>query len=292
MKKIKIPKIIFLLLLAFLLPLATKAQAPISISRHANLSIFSGYYAKRQNAHNNGYWIGAYGDLPIYRSLSERWNLGFWGLYVHSKWTDNLNCYTSSSNDFAVGLNTGYYEELFSNTHSFFAGLAIGYKNSRETGKVEKKKYFSSSQQLDHSLVANLNLNLMKVSGYHPRLFPRTQLTLSCQLSFDSQKDLSENGLTNIEVEPWNKGNYEAMLKQSIVDIPLNSSESFFLQPKIGMQYSHYLAGDPNAYVWTVELAWHKIAADDFLSLSLMQKFYPGKDYLFLMVNINILKLK
>lgn len=281
------------LVVIMILPLAIRAQSPTPIGRNSNLTIFSGYFAKRQNTNNNGYWVGAYGDFPVYRSTAESWNLGFWGLYVHSQWIDNLNCYKSNTNDLAIGFNGGYYGEFFSNIHSFYGGFALGYKYSREIGKVEKKKYYSDSQQDDQALVANINLNLMKVSGYRPKLFPRSQLILSCQIPFSANKNISENGVTSFTVDPWNKSYYEATLKQSLVDIPLNYLQSVFLQPKIGIQYSHYEAGDPNAYAWSVELAFHKAAADDFLSLSLMQKFYPGqKDYIFLMINLNLLKLK
>ena len=286
----------FFLLIILMTLTSTLCAQPITMSRDANLSLFSGYFAKRQNTNNNGYWLGAYGDLPLFRSPAEKWNFGIWGVYAHSNWTDNLAQYQAKTNEFALGFNGGYYSEYFSFSHAFYGGLAIGYKNSRETGQVETKKYHSLGRQIDHLIVGNLNLNLMKISGYRPRLLPRTQLTLAGQISVSAQKTLSENDKPAEAVEYWEKNYGEITLKQSVVDISLNRAGSVFLQPKIGVQYSHYQAGDPDVYSYLAELAFHKAAADDFLSLTFAQKFYPGakeqkKDYLFIMININMLKL-
>lgn len=281
----------FLFLAVMVLPLALLAQS-VPISRNANLSVFTGYFAKRQNTNNNGYWVGAYGDLPLYRSSRENFNFGIWGLYAHSKWTDNLAQYSAVINDYALGFNGGYYDEFFSFAHAFYGGIAIGYKYSSEIGQVEKRDYTSIGQQRDHILTGNINLNLLKSSGYHPRFLPRTQLIFSGQISLNAQKVLSENDKPEREVDCWNKNYYEITLKQSIVDISLNRLESVFLQPKIGVQYSHYVAGDPDVYSYFAEIAFHKVGADDFLSLTFSQKFYPGtKDLLFIMLNLNILKL-
>ncbi len=285
-------KLMILFLAMIILPLIMPAQTPTPIGRHANLSLFSGYFAKRQNTNNNGYWLGAYGDLPFFRSQNEKFNFGLWGLYAHSKWGDNLAQYDATTNDFAFGLNGGYYSEYLSPFHAFYIGAGIGCKYSNEIGKVEKKKYFSEGKQEDFALVGNINLNLLKSSGYHPRLFPRTQLVISGQMSLSAKKNLSENGKADTIADAWKKNYAEITLKQSLVDIPLNYSGSVFLQPKLGVQYDHFQAGDPYAYAYLVEIAFHKESADDFLSLVFMQKFYPGdKDYLFVMLNINILKL-
>jgi len=91
-------------------------------------------------------------------------------------------------------------------------------------------------------------------------------------------------------VSPWDKGYVELIFKQSIFDIPLGYAQSYFLQPKIGAQYSHYQAGDPHAYAYLVELSLHKAYTDDLLSVSFMQKFSPNKDYLFITINLNLLR--
>ncbi len=270
------------------------AQTPNPIGRHSNLSVFSGYFAKQQNSNNNGSWIGIYGDLPLYRSLSEEWNVSAWGVYSASEWTNNMAPYVSKTQDFSLGLSTGKYEEFFSYTHSFYGGLAVGYKHSKEIGRVEKKKYSSEGIQKDHLLVGNLNLNLMKYSGYHPYLFPRTQLVLSGQYALDAQKTLSENGQSALPNKPWNKGFLETTLKQSLWDIPLGMNQNTFLQPKIGGQFSRYFDGEErNSYGPIIEMSLHKAGNDDFLSLTLMHKHQgQGNDYLFIMLNLNLLKLK
>ncbi len=283
-------KLILIILLLAALPLLMLAQSPSTIGRNANLSIFAGYYAQRQNSNSNGNWIGVYGDVPLYRSASESWNFGIWGLYAKSKWTNNLGPYTSTSNDFALGFNGGYYSEFFSYKHNFYSGLAIGYKRSKEIGIVEKRHYQSEGHQTDDMIVGNINLNLMKYSGYRPHLLPRTQLILIGQSSLHASKVLSENDSLFKTISPWDKGYVELIFKQSIFDIPLGYAQSYFLQPKVGAQYSRYQAGDPNAYAYLVELSLHKAYTDDLLSITFMQKFSPGKDYLFIMLNVNLLK--
>ena len=269
------------------------AQSPTPIGRHSNLSIFSGYFAKQQNSNNNGSWIGVYGDIPLYRSLSEEWNISAWGVYTRSEWTNNMAPYSSKTQDFSLGLSTGKYEEFLSYTHSFYGGLAVGYKHSKEIGRVEKKKYSSESQQRDHLLVGNLNLNLMKYSGYHPYFLPRTQLVISGQYALDAQKTLSENGKPALPNKPWNKSFLEITLKQSLWDIPLGMNQNVFLQPKIGGQFSRYFDGEErNSYGPLIELALHKASNDDFLSLTLMHKHQGrGNDYLFIMLSLNLLKI-
>jgi len=67
---------------------------------------------------------------------------------------------------------------------------------------------------------------------------------------------------------------------------------SVFLQPKVGGMYSHYMAGNPDSYALILELSLHREYQDDFLSLSVMQKWNSdGGEYLFAMINLNILKL-
>ncbi len=269
------------------------AQSPTPISRQANLSVFSGYFAKRQNTNNNGHWLGVYGDIPLYRSPAENWNVSLYGLYVQSQWTDNLGPYSAKTRDFAAGLSTGYYSEFFSFTHAFYGALALGYKNSRETGEVKKKKYNSLGKQRDHLLTGSLNLNLIKYSGFRPRLLPRTQLVFSWQTPLNAEKTLSANGEPANIVNTWNKGYQEIALKQSLVDIPLGYAQNYFLQPKIGYQYSHYQAGvNKNAHAPLFELALHKDGQDDFFTVTVMQKFNGQSDNFFIYCSINLLKIK
>ncbi len=283
-------KIIFLLLVAASLapPGMAPAQTPMSLGKDANLSLFSGYYAKRQNTNENGNWLGVYADIPVFHSKNEKWNTGIWSLYNVSVWTDNLGPYTSHSKEFALGANGGIYDEYFSYVHTFYGGLAVGYENVQEIGRVNKKKYSSKSRQADDLLTGSINLNLMKYSGFRPSLFPRTQLVFNGQISLNSKKTLSENELPFKSVKTWNKGFYEATLKQSVVDIPV---AVLFLQPKVGAQYSHYLKGNPDEYAYSFEISIHKAYTDDFFSVSVMQKFSMNRDYLFIVININLLKL-
>lgn len=281
------------LILLMTLSLATLAQSPQPMSRFANLSLFTGYFAKQQNSNENGSWLGAYGDIPLYRSPSERWNISLWGVYSKSEWTNNMAPYKSHSQDIALGLSTGYYNEFFSYKHSLYSGFAVGYKNSQENGEVQKRSYHAVSSQRDDFLVGSMNLNLIKFSGYHYYLLPRMQLIVNGQKSLQAKKTWQENDKPDTLVQAWNKGFIETTLKLSLVDIPVNQRQSVFLQPKIGGQFSHYFDGqDRNAYGPLIELALHKAGNDDFLSLTLMHKHQgEGNDYLFVMLNANLLKI-
>ncbi|MCF7860215.1 hypothetical protein K9M09_01175 [Patescibacteria group bacterium] len=285
-------KYVFFLVLLMLISVIPRAQNVSPISRDANLSLFAGYFAKKQNVNNNGYWIGAYGDVPLRKSVNRAWNIGLYGLYVQSVWQDNLSQYSSKSDAFAIGMNTGYYNEFFSYTHTLYLGFALGYKHVQEIGRVDKKNYFSEGIQQDHLLAGSINFNLMKYSGYHERFLPRLQIIVSAEKSLNALKVLSENDAPNVRVDAWNRNYYEATAKQSIYDIPLSYSGSVFLQPKVAGVYSHYLAGDPDAYGLILEISFHRDYQDDFLSLSVMQKWNSnGGEYLFAMLNLNLLKI-
>lgn len=269
-----------------------RAQNVSSISKDANLSLFSGYFAKKQNTNNNGYWSGLYGDLPLIKSADNAWNIGLYGLYVRSAWQDNMTQYSSTSDAFALGINTGYYNEFLSYTHSLYLGLSLGYKHVQEIGQVDKIDYLSESIQRNHLLTGSINFNLIKYSGYHENLLPRLQLIVNVEKSLKALKVLSENNNPNIKVPAWNQNYYEIMLKESIYDLPLNYSGTVFLQPKVGGMYSHYTTGNPDAYSLILEISLHREYQDDFLSLSVMQKWNPNSgEYLFAMINLNLLKL-
>ena len=142
-------------------------------------------------------------------------------------------------------------------------------------------------------MVGNINLNLMKYSGYHPYFLPRTQLVLSGQYALNAQKTLSENGKPALLNKVWDKSFLELTLKQSLWDIPLGMNRNTFLQPKIGGQFSRYFDGNErDSYGPLVELALHKSGNDDFFSLTLMHKHQgQGNDYLFLMFSLNLMKI-
>lgn len=262
-------------------------SAQNSISRNANLSLFSGYLAKRQNINNYAYYYGAYADYPLFKGT--KYNFGVWGVYSSSTFNENLTLYKALTKELAGGFNGGLYLEG-SGITSFYGGLAVGYKYSREIGEVNKTKYFSKSRQSDQMIVSNLNLNLFRnISNW----FPRTQLIISGQKPFSSEKFLSENGKPDSIVAEWNKGFYEAYLKQSIVDIPLNLSGELLLEPKLGLAYHHYDAGFPEAISLIGEIALKRLSSDDFLTLSCQYKSYPGKNtnYIVYGISVNILRL-
>lgn len=283
-------KPILFFLLVFLWGIG-KGQSPSPIGKDANLVLYAGYFAKRQNTNNNGYWLGSYADIPLVKSYTGQWNMSAWANYAHSYWTDNMAQYDSKTDDLSIGLGTGYYGENFSYTHSFYGGLAIGYKHSQEEGGMDSRKYKSFSIQRDDMLSTSLNLNLIKYSGFRPYFLPRTQLIINGQIPLLSHKKLSENNGHWKEVKPWNKGMCEITLKESIADIPLGYDYASFLQPKVGLHYSHYSAGDPNVYAFSLEFSFHRAGKDDFLSISWMQKFHPDKDIGIIMMHLNVLKL-
>lgn len=284
-------KIIASFLLFFLLG-NSWAQGPSPIGKDANIVGYAGYFAKRQNTNNNGNWLGVYADLPLFKSTMGDVNLGLWTNYSHSYWTDNLAQYESKSQDFSLGLLTGYYGENFSYTHSFFGGLALGYKHSKETGVTDTKKYGSTGIQKDDLLVGTINLNLIKYSGFRMYLLPRTQLVFNFQTSLSSFKELSENEQKFRQVEAWDKASLDISLKQSIVDIALGYEYSTFLQPKVGIQYFHYTAGERDVFGTILEISLHHVYRDDFLSIIWMQKFHAKHDLGIFMVSLNLLKLK
>lgn len=282
---------LFLPIILLLVNLPTRAQGVSPISKDANLSLFSGYFAKQQNANNKGYWYGAYGDMPLIKSQENDWNLGLYGLYAKSVWMDNLAPYRASTDAVSLGLNTGYYNEYFSYRHTMYLGFSLGYKYLQEVGEVDKLDYKSRSVQQDHGLAGSVNFNLLKYSGYHERLFPRLQVIFTAEKYFKTIKVLNENETVNIKTVPWQKDYYEVMLKQSIADIPTSYTSAVFIQPKIGVQYSHYMAGDPDSYGLLLELSLHKEHQDDFLSVSVMQKWNSSGDAIYIaMISMNLMK--
>lgn len=281
-------KIIFLI---FILPLGVSGQSPNPIGKNANLSLFAGYFCKQQNINANGNYWGLYGDLPIWQSPSQLIKINSWAVFSRSSWEDNLSTYQSTTNEVAGGFSAGYYDEFFSLRHSFYGSMSLGYKNAGETGEVSKKNYSQSSHQTDQLLVGGFNFNLMKYSGYTPELLPRTQVVIAWQLPLSAEKTVIENGRQMGQVAPWEKGTREIQIKQSVYDIALDYGHEIFLQPKVGVQYFHYSAGNPDAYSYIIELSLHKASIDDFLSFSLAHKCYPGEDYFLIMMNINLLNL-
>lgn len=278
-----------LLIVLIVVASAASSVAQNGIARNANVSLFSGYLLKKQNTNNNAYYYGVYADCPI--AKGEKYNFGVWGLYSASEFQDNIAQYQSSTSEMAAGLNTGIYLSSGMNSiNSFYGGLAVGYKRAREVGTVNKRKYSSEGTQSDNMAVANLNLNLFREMM---RFFPRTQLMMSLQKPFSSEKILSENSGTDKIVSSWRKGYYEATLKQSLVDIPLSLSGELLLEPKLGISYDHYEAGFPDSYSLIGELSLKKLFSDDFLSLTCQYKQYPGKqtDYIVYGVTINVLRL-
>lgn len=286
-------KTIFLMLFLALLYLDIRAQTiPIYMSTDANISVFAGYFAKRQNTNENGNWLGAYADIPLVKSWDGGWNLGVWANYASSTWQSNLQRYSARNQDISLGLQGGHYSENFSYTHSFYGGLVIGYKHSSDKGFTQSKKYEAESVQTDHLISANLNLNIIKYSGFRQYFLPRTQLTISGQIAMNSYRKLKEQDKEWKEVLPWNKAMLETTLKQSVADIPLDYDYTLFLQPKVGVNYNYYHGDKSTPYSFLIELAMHRIAKDDFLSLVWMQKFYPDHDLGIFMISINVLKLK
>jgi hypothetical protein len=266
------------------------AQSVSPISRDANISLFSGYFAKKQNTNNNGYWYGAYSDIPIHKSASQAWNISLYGLYAKSNWIDNLAPYTSNTDAFSLGINTGYYDEYFSYIHTIYLGFSLGYKYLQEIGETNKPNYMSESIKQDHGIMGSVNFNLLKYSGYHEYLFPRLQLIFTAEKYFNSLKVLNENNSGNVKINHWNKNYYEIILKQSIVDIPLSYMQTMFLQPKLGFQYGQ--STDNTVYAAILECSLHREYKDDFLSVSIIQKWNSSGDIFYIaMINLNLLKL-
>ena len=277
-----------LLIVLIIIATATSSVAQNGIARNANVSLFSGYLLKKQNTNNNAYYYGVYTDAPFVKG--EKYNFGVWGLYSASEFQDNIAQYKSSTSEMAAGLNTGVYLSSGMNSiNSFYGGLAVGYKRAREVGTVNKRRYSSEGTQSDNMAVANLNLNLFREMSF----LPRTQLIISLQKPFSSEKILSENSKADTIVSSWRKGYYEATLKQSLVDIPLGLSGELLLEPKLGISYDHYEAGLPDSYSLIGEISLKKLFSDDFLSLNFQYKQYPGKktDYFVYGITINVLRL-
>jgi len=280
-------KLIGLCLIA-LIAISVRGQTTTGISRDANLTLFSGYDLKQQNISNNGYYDGVYADCPIFKN--DRVNFGAWGVYDKSSFQDNMSLYKSITTEYAGGLNTGlYFAPGLGSLYSFYGGLAVGYKYSQQTGNVVKRTYNSEGLQTDQMLLSNLNLNLFKDA----RWFPRTQLITSWQKPFDAKKTLSENSKPIVIVPAWKNGYYEAIFKESLVDIPLNLSGELLLEPKLGISYCHYDEGLPESRSLIFEIALKKLFHDDFLTVSVQYKDYPGQktDYFVYGISVNVLKL-
>ena len=275
--------------ICLLFALTVSATAQNSLSRDANVSVFGGYSFKIQNTNNNGQYGGIYADCPI--GKDSLWNIGVWGLYSHFSFKDNLVFYKSQTSEMAGGLNGGYYKENFLPRYAFYGGLAVGYKYSREIGRVDKVDYSSEGLQTDNLVVAYLNLNLNKVVQYG--LFPRTQLVVNWQEPFLSDKTLSENNLASKTDTVWNKGYCEVTLKQSICDILISSRNKIFAQPKLGFSSAIYKKGFPTSVGALAEISLKRGLDDDFFSVYCMVKDYPGKktDNIIIGFSLNLMRL-
>lgn len=277
-----------ILILVFIVVLATDLSAQNGIARNANASLFSGYLLKKQNTNSNAYWYGVYVDAPF--AKSEKYNFGIFGLYSASEFQDNIAQYKSTTSEMAAGLNAGIYlSSGMSSLNSFYGGVAVGYKRAREIGTVNKRRYSSEGTQSDNMAIANINLNLFREMPF----LPRTQLIMSLQKPFSSEKLLSENSGTDKIVSSWRKGYYDITFKQSLWEFPVSRSAELLAQPKLGFSYDHYEAGFPNSFSLIGEISLKKLFSDDFLSLTCQYKTYPGKetDYIVYGVTVNVLRL-
>jgi len=257
-----------MLLLSFVvLFITTNAVSQSSIPRYWNAIPFMGGGFKQQNTNNNFVYGGVYLDYPFVKS--QNWNFGVWGNANRSWFNENLTQYKSTQTETSFGFNTGYYSG-FGLTSSVYASISAGIKFLENEGIVNGTNFTSDGHQNDQLVCIGLNYNQYKRLGYF-----RTQIIVNAQKVLNSQKTLSENQGMREAVESWNNGLFEAIIKQSLSDIPFMQNTS--IEPKIGFGYHRYFDGAYDAYSTIIELAFKKPASDDYLTLSAECKNIPGQ---------------
>ena len=248
---------------------------------NVNISLFTGAYFAQENANNNGYWYGIYGEYMPIKTLSG-FNLGFCAVasQVEFQSNDELNSYEGSSTNLGIGLAGGKYSEYFTGNHSSYLGFNLMIKKSLDNGVGlsvgnDGKLGRYNMQQEDILFSAEININLLKRFGYRENIFPRTQLRLIYQEPLKSTKNSFWNDVTINESMLWNKAAYGAELKQSIVQI---GRFDFLVEPKLYGGYYHYKGDKSNWVAIGPDLAFKKRGWDDFLAIYFLLKQQVG-DY-------------
>jgi len=261
----------FFLLASSLVPNFSSGQN--AFQEKVNVAFFTGGFVRQQNTNNNGYWYGIYTDYVPLKSPNG-WAGGIFGLVSIYRFQDNdlENIYQGHGREIAGGLSFGKYSEYFSLRHSAFLGCNLGIRQSWDYGNGQNAYGKSEVLQKDLMFSVNLNFNLLKNNGMHPRIFPRTQIMINYQRPIESSASATWNSKPVEDQGVWQKGFQEIIIKESICDIGINRGRDLFLEPKVLVSY-RYENGNKNSYLVTgQEISLRKEGRDDFLAIFFTQK--------------------
>ncbi len=258
-----------LLLFLAVIPLLGQGEGR-AFQEKINLSIFGGIWSKQTNTNNNGWNIGAYADYLPYKSSNGRWTGGIYSVYNHSNFKDNLSKYDAKIEEYGLGLTGGYYYEGFSTRKFLFLGFSLGWKHAQDKGSSQNRwgKYEATDEV--ELITSNINFNL--ISRFDV-LLPRTQILISLQAPLSSNKKAYWEG-KEITSESWDRTYGEVLLKQSIINLGLNTN--LYLSPKLIAAFAYSKGDNSRSYSIGVDLSLHKQYKDDFLSVYCLYKI--GKD--------------
>lgn len=268
-------KIVFFVLI-FSLSLSAFGQFRDDI----NVSLFTGISSAKKNANNKGNWYGAYVDYAVIKTPNF-WNFGICAVAAQTEFrsNDRSSYYNGSSSSFGAGLAVGKYFDYFTMNSSAYFGSNLMLKSNRDVG--EGKSLQTNGQlgnylmtQKDQMISGELNINILKKSGesslyYRDNIFPRFQMRLMFQDSFNEKKSSFWNNNPIKESSLWDKAAYSIEVKQSIYQI---GRYNVLTEPKLIVAYNYY-TGDKSKWVaYGSEIAFKKRGHDDFLSVYFLVK--------------------
>ncbi len=229
-----------------------------------NLVGFGGAWANPKNMNNAGSWNGVYVDIGLTKQeLALQpyscWQIALFGVASWSRFEDNQSYYSASSQELGGGIAFGYYSEalLF---RPVFAGLSLGIHRSSDEGKSVRTSGIFRREQADWLVSVSLNLQLISRVSW----FNRTQLEVKWEAPITTSVSATWNQ-GYVKAEIWNREYFDALLKQSVLEIPYN--QNIHLSPKLLLRYSYAAGDDDRAYGIGLELGIKKIGQDDFISL-------------------------
>ncbi|MFA5155221.1 MAG: hypothetical protein WC453_02200 [Patescibacteria group bacterium] len=230
-----------------------------SFQDRLNVVAFGGYYAKQQNTNANGHNEGVYVDGLPFKSSNGVWTAGLYGSASISSFRDNISRYDGNIKEYGGGITVGYYKADLSAKYQLFVGASAGVKYSDDQGSSSSRWGEYVGRQKDWLMATTINLNLLSNAA----ILPRTQVVVSFQKPFKSEKTASWNDAT-IPSDVWDKTYVEIIGRQSIINAKIGE---LFLSPKLTALYSFSKGNKESKYAVGGELALHRPYKDDFLSL-------------------------
>ena len=273
------------IILLFMIALALAGTSQAQFRDRSNVVLFGGYLQETENRQNVGEFSGLYLDYLAIKSPGNGWSLGPYAIASQSSFYDEPGNYYGHNWEAGAGAVLGYYNSL-NGLWQIFAGSSLGLKYAWDNGSAQADFGDYLGRQRDLFLYGNLNFNLLK-GGAAPLLLPRTQLVLTFQKPIYSYKEAYWKGQA-ISSEVWNKSYFEAIIRQSLLNIKMGKLGGLFMSPKAVGLYSYSLGNRETCFGFGGEISLHRPYKDDFLALYGLYKIGSLKNVIVIGANLNI----